>query len=148
MEIILLEDIEKVGEKHSIVKVRDGYGRNYLIPKGMAIVANKSNRNQLDSMKRREAAVEAKFIAEYQAIADLLKGKMLKVGAKAGTSGKIFGSVTNVQIANALKEQFSVEIDRRKIIMDDDIKELGNYKVVLDLHKSLKPEVDIEVFAE
>ncbi|MCB0606316.1 MAG: 50S ribosomal protein L9 [Lewinellaceae bacterium] len=148
MEIILLEDIEKVGEKHSIVKVRDGYGRNYLIPKGMAIVANKSNRNQLDSMKRREAAVEAKFIAEYQAIADLLKGKMLKVGAKAGTSGKIFGSVTNVQVANALKEQFSVEIDRRKIIMDDDIKELGNYKVVLDLHKSLKPEVDIEVFAE
>ncbi len=148
MEIILLEDIEKVGEKHSIVKVRDGYGRNYLIPKGMAIVANKSNRNQLDSMKRREAAVEAKFIAEYQAIADLLKGKMLKVGAKAGTSGKIFGSVTNVQVANALKEQFSVEIDRRKIIMDEDIKELGNYKVVLDLHKSLKPEVDIEVFAE
>lgn len=143
-----MEDIEKVGEKHSIVKVRDGYGRNYLIPKGMAIVANKSNRNQLDSMKRREAAVEAKFIAEYQAIADLLKGKMLKVGAKAGTSGKIFGSVTNVQVANALKEQFSVEIDRRKIIMDDDIKELGNYKVVLDLHKSLKPEVDIEVFAE
>lgn len=148
MEIILLQDIEKVGDKHTVVKVRDGFGRNFLIPRGMAIVANKTNLNQLENLRRRESAVENKLLAEFQGVADRLKGKLLKIGAKAGTSGKIFGSVTNVQISNALKEQFGLEIDRRKILLDEDIKELGQYKAVLDLHKTLKPEVEFEVFAE
>ncbi len=149
MEIILLKDIEKVGEKHTIVKVRDGYGRNYLIPQGMAIVANKANRNRLEGLKRREGAVEAKLVTEYQEIAALLKGKVLQIGAKAGTSGKIFGSVTNVQIAAALKEQFNIDMDRRKIeLPEEDIKMVGAYTAKLLLHKDVQPELNFEVVAE
>lgn len=149
MEIILLKDIEKVGEKHTIVKVRDGYGRNYLIPQGMAIVANKANRNRLEGLKRREGAVEAKLVTEYQEIAALLQGKVLQIGAKAGTSGKIFGSVTNVQIAAALKEQFNIDMDRRKIeLPEEDIKMVGAYTAKLLLHKDVQPELNFEVVAE
>lgn len=149
MEIILLQDIEKVGEKHTIVKVRDGYGRNYLIPKGMAIVANKTNRNRLEGLKRMEAAKEAQLIGDYQAIANALEGKVLQIGAKAGASGKIFGSVTNVQIAAALKEQFNIDVDRRKIqLPEEDIKMLGSYTAKLLLHKEVQPDLSFEVVAE
>ncbi len=149
MEIILLQDIEKVGEKHTIVKVRDGYGRNYLIPKGLAIVANKTNRNRLEGMKRMEEAKEAQLIGDYQAIANALEGKVLQIGAKAGTSGKIFGSVTNVQIAAALKEQFNIDVDRRKIqLPEEDIKMLGAYTAKLLLHKEVQPDLNFEVVAE
>ncbi len=149
MEIILLQDIEKVGEKHTIVKVRDGYGRNYLIPKGMAIVANQANRNRLEGLKRREGAMEAKLITEYQEIAAALQGKVLQIGAKAGTSGKIFGSVTNVQIAAALKEQLNIDVDRRKIqLPEEDIKMVGAYTAKIALHKEVQPELNFEVVAE
>ncbi len=149
MEIILLQHIEKVGEKHTIVKVRDGYGRNYLIPKGMAIVANKTNRNRLEGLKRLEEAKEAQLIGEYQAIANALEGKVLQIGAKAGTSGKIFGSVTTVQIAAALKEQFNIDVDRRKIqLPEEDIKMLGAYTAKLLLHKEIQPDLNFEVVAE
>lgn len=148
MEIILLQDIDKVGDKHTIVTVRNGYGRNYLIPQGLAIVANAANRNILEDLKRREAAVESKRLSEYQAIADKLKDQKLTIGAKVGTSGKIFGSVTNVQLANALKEQFDVEIERRKISIPEEVKVLGTYKAMLALHKEVHAEIEFEVVAE
>lgn len=149
MEIILLQDIDKVGEKHTIVKVRDGYGRNYLIPQGMAIVANKVNRNRLDGLKRRENAVESKMIGQYKEIAAAVQGKVIQIGAKAGTSGKIFGSVTNVQIAAALKDQLNIDVDRRKIALPaEDIKMVGAYTAKLMLHKDVQPELNFEVVAE
>ena len=106
MDIILLTDLEKVGEKHEIVSVKPGYARNYLIPKGLAIIANDANRAKLDKIKEREAAEVAERLAEFQAVADKLEGQVLRIGAKTGTSGKIFGSVTSIQLSNALKEQF------------------------------------------
>jgi large subunit ribosomal protein L9 len=148
MEIILLQDIDKVGDKHTIVTVRNGYGRNYLIPQGLALVANATNRNMLEDLKRREATVESRRLSEYQAIADKLQGAVLKIGAKVGTSGKIFGSVTNVQLANALKEQYEVEIERRKISIPEEVKMLGAYKAILALHKEVHVEIDFEVIAE
>ncbi|MBK8705852.1 MAG: 50S ribosomal protein L9 [Saprospiraceae bacterium] len=148
MDIILLQDIDKVGDKHTIVTVRNGYGRNYLIPQGLAIVANATNRNMLEDLKRREATVESRRLSEYQAIADKLQGAVLKIGAKVGTSGKIFGSVTNVQLANALKEQYEVEIERRKISIPEEVKMLGAYKAILALHKEVHVEIDFEVIAE
>ncbi len=148
MEIILLEDIEKVGEKHTIVTVKDGYGRNYLIPQKMAIVANATNRQRLDDLRAKEEAEAQKLIGAFQAIANQLEEQTLKIGAKAGTSGKIFGSVTNVQIAAALKDQFDIDIDRRKVILPDEIKELGTYTATLNLHKEVQPEVRFEVVAE
>ncbi len=148
MEIILLQDIEKVGDKHTIVNVKNGFGRNYLIPNGMALIANESNRKRLNELRRREAAQEAQMIGTYQEIANQLEGKTLRIGAKAGTSGKIFGSVTPLQVSGALKEQFGVEVPRRKIALPDDVKNLGAYEATLNLHVDVVTKLAFEVVAE
>ncbi len=148
MEVILLKDLDKVGDKHTIVSVKNGYGRNFLIPRGLALIANDVNRGKLDDLKKREEAEEAKKVGFYQSIVDKLDGKVLKIGAKAGTSGKIFGSVTNVQIAQALKEQFDVEVDRKKIDIPEEVKNLGAYEAVLNLHKEVDGKINFEVVAE
>lgn len=148
MDIILLKDVEKVGEKHEIVNVKDGFGRNFLIPQKLAIIANDANRQKLEELKKKEAALEAEKIAEFQKIAEQLEGKLLKIGAKAGASGKIFGSVTNVQIANALKEQFDIDVERRVIEMPEEIKELGTYNARIHLHKKVDINIDFEVVEE
>ncbi|HHS95465.1 MAG TPA: 50S ribosomal protein L9 [Phaeodactylibacter sp.] len=145
MKIILLQNIIKVGDKHEIVTVKDGYGRNYLIPKGMAIIANDANRKKLDELKQREAAEEAKRKDFYQELADKIGDNVLKIGAKAGTSGKIFGSVNTVQIAAALKEQLDVDIERRKITIPDEIKELGEYEVQIAFHPEVQKTMKIAV---
>ena len=148
MDIILLQDVEHVGYKHELVTVKNGYGRNYLIPQGLALIANSANRARLKELQRREDATEAKRLGEYQDIAKKLDGQVLRIGAKAGTSGKIFGSVTNIQIINALKEQFDREIERRKVLLPDNVKEFGTYNLVLNLHKEVQSEVKYKVVAE
>jgi len=149
MDIILLDDIEKVGDKHEIVSVKPGYARNFLIPKGMAIVANDTNRAKLDEIKQKEAEELAARKAEFEAIAEQLKGEVMQIGAKAGTSGKIFGSVTNVQIATALKEKYDIDVDRRKVKMpEEDIKTLGTYTAELNLHPEVEIKVNFEVVEE
>ena len=148
MDIILLQDVEKVGDKHEVVNVKDGFGRNFLIPQGLGIIANRTNMARLNELRAREEAQEMKRLGEYQEVADKLKGQTLKIGAKAGTSGKIFGSVTAIQVASALQEQFGVEVDRRKIELPEEVKELGTYTLVLNLHKQVRPEVSFEVFGE
>ena len=148
MDIILLQDIDKVGDKHEVVSVKDGYGRNYLIPQKLAIIANKSNLARLAELRRQEEAREAKKVGLYQEIADKLKDTVLKIGAKTGTSGKIFGSVTNVQIAQALKDQHEIEVERRKIELEEDVKELGTYTAKLNLHKEVEASVTFEVVSE
>jgi len=148
MEIILLQDIEKVGDKHEIVDVKPGFARNYLIPRKMAIIANELNRSRLDEIKQKEADELAARLAEFEEIAERLKGQVLKIGAKSGTSGKIFGSVTNVQLAAALKEQFDLDIDRKKVQLPEEIKTLGTYTAVLNLHPEVDTKVDFEVIAE
>ena len=148
MDIILLTDVEKVGDKHEVVTVKDGYGRNYLIPQKMALIANKSNLARLAELRRQEEAREAKKVGLYQEIADKLKDSTLKIGAKTGTSGKIFGSVTNVQLVQALKEQLDLDIERRKVILEEDIKELGTYTATVNLHKEVPASVTFEVVAE
>jgi len=135
MDIILLADVDKVGYKHEVAKVKDGYGRNYLIPQGMAIIANAKNMKKLDDLKAKEAAEEAAKVDVYKAMATKLEGQTLKIGAKAGTSGKIFGSVTNVQIIAALKEQFDIE----------DVKNLGTYNATLNLHPEVTVTLPFEV---
>lgn len=149
MEIILLKNIDKVGRKFEIVTVKDGYGRNYLIPQGLAIVANKANRSNLTSFKRQETAKLNKKLDVFKAIAAKLEGAELTVITKTGTSGRIFGSVTNVQIAQLLKEKLDIEIDRRDIIMPDDhIKEVGSYTASLDLHPEVEAKVRFQVVSD
>ena len=148
MEIILLKDMDKVGAKHEVVSVKDGYGRNFLIPQKMAIIANKSNLARLSDLKRQEDAREAKMIDTYKEIAERLSSTVLRIGAKSGTSGKIFGSVTNLQIGQALKEQLDIDVERRKIELRDEIKELGKYMADLRLHKDVEAKISFEVVAE
>lgn len=148
MQIILLKDLDHVGDKHTVVTVKDGYARNFLIPKGLAIIASPTNMAKLDDIKQKEADALAARIAEFQAIADKLKDVVLKIGAKAGQSGKIFGSVTTVQIANALKEQAGIEVERRKIELPEEIKMLGNYSAKLNLHPKVDISVGFEVISE
>jgi large subunit ribosomal protein L9 len=148
MEIILLSNIEKVGKKFDIVKVKNGYGRNYLIPQGLAIVANVKNRSNLDSFKRIETAKLNKRLDEFKGIAAKLEGQTLKIVVKAGTSGKIFGSVTTAHIAEALNSQLGIELDKRVIDLSEHIKMLGDYTVALDLHPQVDAKVNIQVVGE
>lgn len=148
MNIILLKDIEKVGQKHTVVKVKDGYGRNYLIPQGLALLANASNIGRLDDLKRRESRMLDKLKGEAEAIVARLSGVVLKIGAKAGTSGKIFGSVTAIQISNALKDQAGIEADRKAIQIEEEVKDLGTYTAILDLHPEVKATINFEVIGE
>jgi large subunit ribosomal protein L9 len=145
MEIILLQDIDNVGDKHTIVKVKDGFGRNYLIPRGMALVANDTNRRKLAELVRVHEARENKRLDIYRDIAAKLAGATLRIGAKSGTSGKIFGSVTNVQLAAAIKDQLDIDIERRKISIPEEVKTLGTYTADINLHKEVQATVSFEV---
>lgn len=138
MKVIMLQDVDKVGFKHDIVTVKDGFGRNYLIPNGLAIIANKSNLGRWEEMTRREEAQEQKRLDEYREMANKVNGKQLEIVAKAGTSGKIFGSITPLMIATALQTQYEVDIPRKKIVMPESAKMLGEYELKLQLHKEIE----------
>ncbi len=148
MKVIMLKDVDKVGDKHDVITVKNGFGRNYLLPRGLAIIANESNMGRLNEMIRREEAQEQKKLDVYQDIAKQLDGKTLKVGAKAGTSGRIFGSITQLQVKNHLQEQFGVEVERKKIVLPEDAKEIGTYTLTLKLHPQVTKEMSMEVVAE
>ena len=148
MEIILLQDVHKLGQKDDLVHVKDGYGRNYLIPRGYAIAATSSAKKMHAENQRQRAHKEEKIRAEAQDLAAKMAGLSITVGAKTSTSGKIFGSVNTIQIAEALKEK-GFEIDRKSISLpEDQIKEVGKYKAVIRLHREVKVEVDFEIVGE
>ncbi len=148
MEIILLQDVNKLGQKDDIVRVKDGYGRNYLIPKGYAIPASPSAKKMHAENLRQRAHKEEKIKAAAQETAARLEEIKLVVGAKTSSTGKIFGSVNTIQIAESLKEK-GFDIDRRSITLpDDQIKEIGTYNAVIKLHRDVKVEVEFEIIAE
>jgi large subunit ribosomal protein L9 len=148
MEIILLKDIHKVGDKNEIVTVKNGYGRNFLLPQGMAIVANDSNRRKLAEILKVEDKREAKKLGAYQEVATKLQGILIQIPAKAGASGRLFGSINAVQLANAIKQATGVEIDRKKIVLAEDIKDLGTYSIPVNLHAAVIGTANIEVVAQ
>lgn len=148
MEIILLQDVNKLGQKDDIVRVKDGYGRNYLIPKGYAIPASPSAKKMHAENLRQRAHKEEKIKVAAQETAARLGEIKLVVGAKTSSTGKIFGSVNTIQIAESLKEK-GFDIDRRSISLpDDQIKEIGKYNAVIKLHRDVKVEVEFEIIAE
>lgn len=148
MEIILLKNLRTLGDKHDVVTVKNGYGRNYLIPKKLAVLANKPNMAKLDDLIAREKAEEDKKLEEYKQLLEKLTDKTLKIGVKSGTSGKIFGSITNIQIANALRDQLDVDIPRKKISLDEEIKEIGTYQATVKLHDQVSGEISFELVKE
>jgi large subunit ribosomal protein L9 len=148
MEIILIQDVDNLGAAHEKVSVKNGYGRNYLIPRKLAVEANPSNLKQLDERVKQLKKKEAKLMAEVNKVIEVLKASPLKIGAKTGTSGKIFGSVTSVQLARAIRDQKGYEIDRRRIQILDEVKELGTFKANVDFGNGNEAEVEFEVSAE
>jgi len=149
MEIILKQDVPNLGYANEIVSVKPGYARNYLIPKGIAILATASNKKVLAENERQQSFKAEKIRGEAEEVAKKLENLKIKIGAKAAESGKIFGSVNAIQIAQALKDQHDFEIDRKKIMLDQDhVKELGEYKAKINLHKEVGVEISFEVIAE
>lgn len=148
MEVILKSNIEKLGAKDEVVNVKPGYARNYLIPRGYAIAATESTKKMLTENLKQRAHKETKILAEGQALADKLNALELKIGTKASETGKIFGSVNTIQIAEALGKA-GYNIDRKSIsITDEHIKMLGNYEAKVKLHKEVSAIVKFEVVAE
>jgi large subunit ribosomal protein L9 len=148
MEIILKQDVNKLGQKDDIVNVKDGYGRNFLIPRGFAIAATQSEKKMHTENLRQRAHKEEKIKIAAQEIARKMEGVKLIVGAKTSTSGKIFGSVNTIQIAESLKEK-GFDIDRKSITLpEDQIKEIGSYKAVVKLHREVKVEIEFEIVGE
>ena len=148
MEIILKQDVERLGSKDDLVKVKDGYARNYLIPQKKAIEASVSAKKVLAENIRQRAHKEAKLKNEAQKIADQLVNKKITIGAKTSTLGKIFGSVNTIQLAEAINKK-GFEIDRKQIMLPEDhIKEIGTYTAKIKLHKEVIIEVEFEVVAE
>lgn len=148
MEIILKQDIHNLGQKDDVVNVKPGYGRNYLIPKGLAIQATPSAKKMMMEMKKQQAHKEEKLRNVATELAKQLENKEIKIGAKTSSSGKIFGSVNTIQIAEALNKK-GFDIDRKTITIDGEaIKEVGKYTAKVKLHRDIVIELPFEVIAE
>ena len=148
MDIILIQDVDNLGAKNEVVKVKNGYARNYLFPRQLAVENSHSNKKQLEERMKQVKKKEDKMLAEINSVISKLKEAPLKLGAKTGTSGKIFGSVTSLQLSRAIREQRGYDIDRRKISIVDEVKELGTYKANIEFGNGQSTEVEIEVVAE
>jgi large subunit ribosomal protein L9 len=148
MDIILIQDVDNLGGANEVVKVRNGYARNFLIPQKLAVEASPSNLKQLEEKRKQIEKKEKKMLSAINEVIAKLKEGALKIGAKSGTSGKIFGSVTSLQLARAIREQKGYEIDRKKITLPDEVKELGAYKATIDFGNGHSTELEFEVVAE
>lgn len=148
MQIILIQDVNNLGGSNEVVTVKNGYARNFLIPKKFAVEASPSNLKQLEERLKQLKKKEDKMLAEINKVIAALQDGSLKIGAKTGTTGKIFGSVTNVQVARAIREQKGYEIDRRRIQLLDEIKELGTFKAKVDFGNGNETEISLEIVSE
>jgi large subunit ribosomal protein L9 len=147
MEVILKQDVKNLGDKDDVVNVKPGYGRNFLIPKGFAILATISARKVLAENLKQAQFKQDKIRKDADAIAARLEGVTLTIGAKAGETGKIFGAINTIQIADALKKE-GIEVDRRRITFDQEPKFTGEYVANVNLHKEVKVQVPFVVVAE
>ena len=147
MEVILIQDVANLGYKNDIIKVKDGYGRNYLIPNKMAVIANESNRKQLAENLKQQAHKMAKLLADAQALAEKLASTVVTLSAKANEDGKIFGTITTAQVSEALAAQ-GIEIDKKIITIDEAVKTLGEATATAKLHREVKAEIKLNVVAE
>ena len=148
MEIILKKDVDRLGSQHDIVTVKSGFARNFLIPQGMAVAATPSAKKVVAEVIKQQSHKAAKAMDEATKIAAKLEGLSIKIGAKAGESGKIFGSVNSIQIADAIQAAGQT-VDRKNIhISEDSIKELGSYEATIKLHKEVTATVKFEVVAD
>ena len=147
MELILKEDVKSLGFKNDVVKVKNGYGRNYLIPEGMAVLATSSNLKVMRENLKQAAHKAEKMLKDAQDIAASIGDMVLEIKAKAGETGRIFGSVTSLQLSDALKSK-GIEVDRKRISLPKEVKNLGEYEATIILHKQVTHKVKFEVVSE
>ena len=147
MEVILLQDVKSLGKKGDIVKVNDGYARNYLIPKKLGVEATKQNLYELNQQKAAEEKRQRELLEEAKNLAKRLEELNVKVRIKAGEGGKTFGSVSSKEIAGAIKEQFGMDIDKKKLVLSDPIKQAGAYTVPVKLHPQVTAQLKVTVEA-
>jgi large subunit ribosomal protein L9 len=148
MEVILIQDVDNLGGINEVVKVKNGYARNYLLPRQLAVENSPSNKKQLEERMKQVRKKEDKMLAEINSVIAKLNEAPIKLGAKTGTSGKIFGSITSLQLSRAIRDQRGYDIDRKKMTIPEDVKELGSYKATIDFGNGKSTEIDIEVVAE
>jgi large subunit ribosomal protein L9 len=148
MQVILIQDVDNLGGRNELVTVKNGYARNYLIPQKFAVEANPSNLKQLQERQKVAKKKEDKMLAEINSVIGALKSSAIKLTAKTGTSNKIFGSITSLQIARAIRDQKGYEIDRKRISITDEVKELGTHKASIDFGNGNVTEIEFEVVGE
>jgi large subunit ribosomal protein L9 len=148
MQVILIQDVDNLGGINELVKVKNGYARNFLIPQKKAVEANSTNLKKMEEKQKQLAKKEAKLLSEINSVIAVLKEGPLRIGAKTGTSGKIFGSVTSLQISRAIRDQKGYEIDRKRIHITDEVKELGTYRANIDFGNGNTTDVEFEVVGE
>lgn len=147
MKVVLLQDVKSQGKKGEVVNVSDGYARNFLLPKKLGVEATEANLNTLKQQKAAAARLAAEQLAEAKALAEDLAGKTVQLSVKVGANGKLFGAVSSKEIADGLKAQFGVEVDKKKIILPDPIKEIGTQEVDVKLHKDVTAKLKVAVSA-
>ena len=145
MKVILLQDVKGVGKKDQVIDAADGYVRNFLFPKKLAVEASKNNINSLEAKKRGEQAQKLKDLEEAKAMKAVLESKLLKISQKTGEGGRLFGSVTNKEVAQVLLEQEGIEIDRKKITIPEAIKKTGEYVAEIRLHTDVTANLKLEI---
>ncbi len=145
MEVILLEDVKSLGKKGQIVKVNEGYARNFILPKKLGVEANSKNLNDLKLQKAREEKEAAQKLAEAKAFGEQISDKQVVVGLKTGEGGKIFGAVSAKEIVDEAKKQFGLDIDKKKLVLKESIKSLGTYEVPVKLHKDVTATLKVVV---
>jgi len=147
MKVILTQDVEKLGASHEVVDVNEGYARNYLVPRALAVVATKNALSNIDAMKRTEARRQTRLRGEAETVANTLQAKPLVIDAKVGEAGRLFGSVGTGDIASRIKEVFEISIDRHQVQLEDAIRSAGEYTVPVKLHNDVLAQVKVQVGA-
>ena len=148
MKIVLLKDMDNLGNKYDVVEVKNGYGMNFLIPQKIALIANQANINKLENLRKAESKRLASMVDIFKEQAALIEAKVFEIGAKTGTTDKIFGSVTNIQLANKIKEDLEIEVDRKVIEIEEEIKNLGTHTAKIKLHPEVIATMTFEVVKE
>jgi large subunit ribosomal protein L9 len=145
MKVILLEDVKNIGKKGEIINAKDGYARNYLFPKKLAIEATEANLRSLEAAKRRKEEKENELLQEAKALEEELQKKTIVIKAKTGEQGKLFGSITTKEIADILENDHKISIDKKKFDLEEPIKTVGEYKVKIKLHPQVSAELKVIV---
>ncbi|MCB7318021.1 50S ribosomal protein L9 [Lacrimispora sp. 210928-DFI.3.58] len=145
MEIVLLEDVKALGKKGQIVKVNDGYARNFILPKKLGVEATAKNLNDLKLQKANDAKIAAEQLAAAKALGEKLEKSSVTVSIKAGEGGRAFGSVSSKEIGKAISDQLGLEVDKKKIVLNDPIKSIGSFEVPVKLHKDVTAKLAVKV---